>query len=129
MKIYPLIIAIILATLTTTSGCSKRKTAKPLLGEVERLPRLETVVLGKASKLEVIRSYTATLDALEKAEVCAMVKGYLKEVPLQLDIGHAVKKGDPLLTLSVPDLLADRENKKALVEQSDKAEALALQAI
>lgn len=129
MKNYPLIIAIILASLTNTSGCSKRKTAKPHLGEVERLPRLETVVLGKPSKLEVIRSYTATIDALEKAEICAMVKGYLKDVPLHLDIGYAVKQGKPLLTLDVPDLVADLDNKKALVEQSEKAGALAAQMV
>ncbi len=129
MKSYPILIAIILAIVATTSGCSKRKTAKPHLGEVERFPRLETVVLGKASKLEVVRSYTGTVDALEKAEICAMVKGQIKEVPLYLDIGHAVKKGEPLLTLDVPDLIADRENKKALLEQSEKAEASAVQAI
>lgn len=129
MRSFPILIVFVLASFTITSGCSKRKTAKPHLGEVERLPRLETVRLGEPSKLELIRSYTATIDALEKAEACALVKGYLKEVPLNLDIGHAVKKGVPLLTLEVPDLLADQENKKALVEQSEKAEALAVQAI
>ncbi|MBI2808569.1 MAG: efflux RND transporter periplasmic adaptor subunit [Planctomycetes bacterium] len=110
-------------------GCSKRKAPRPSLGEVERLPSVETVVLGKPSRLEVIRSYTATIDAFEKAEVCAMVKGYLKEVPLHLDIGHTLKKGEHLLKLDVPDLRAERENKEALVEQSQKAEALTVQAI
>ncbi len=129
MRFYSIIIVLGLSIAAANSGCGKRKTAKPQLGEVERFPRLETVVLGKATKLEVVRSYTATIDALEKADVCAMVKGYLKEVPLTLDIGIAVKKGDPLLTLDIPDILADLDNKKALVEQSEKAGALAAQMV
>lgn len=111
------------------SGCEKRKAGKPRLGEVERLPRVETALLGKPARLEVIRSYTATVDALEKADLCAMVKGQVKELPDDLDIGKTAGKGELLLSLYVPDLIADRENKKALVDQNEKAEAFAVQAV
>jgi HlyD family secretion protein len=129
MRIYLIFAALLLAALTTTAGCGKRARAKPHLGEIERLPRLETVVLGKPSKLEVTKSYTATIEAFEKADLCAMVKGNIKDIPAYLDIGYAVKNGELLLTLNVPDLLAERDNKAALIEQSEKAEALAVQAI
>jgi RND family efflux transporter MFP subunit len=124
-----ILFAIVLIAVAPPAGCEKRKAGKPRLGEVERLPHVETVVLGEKAMLELKRSYTATVDALEKAELCAMVKGYIKALPADLDIGRAVRKGEKLFTLDVPDLLAERENKKALVEQSEKAETLAIKAV
>jgi HlyD family secretion protein len=58
-----------------------------------------------------------------------MVKGYIKVLPADLDIGREVKKDTPLFSLHVPDLIADHKNKKALVEQSEKAEALAIEMV
>jgi HlyD family secretion protein len=124
-----LVSALVIALLLPAGGCGKRKAGKPRLGEVERLPHVETVVLGKPARLEVTRSYTAILEALEKADLCAMVKGYVKDLPDDLDIGKIATKGTLLFSLHVPDLSADRDNKKALVEQSEKAEALAIQAV
>ena len=129
MKCYPILLGIILAALLPAAGCEKRKAGKPRLGEVERLPRVETIVLGKPTKLEVVHSYTATVESLEKADLCAMVKGYIKDLPADLDIGKTAKKGALLFSLYIPDLAADRDNKKALVDQGEKAEALAIQAV
>ena len=129
MKRFPIFVGIILAALVPAAGCEKRKAGKPRLGEVERLPRVETVVLGKPAKLEVARSYTATVESLEKADLCAMVKGYIKDLPADLDIGKTAMKGALLFSLHVPDLAADRDNKKALVDQNEKAEASAIQAV
>ncbi len=129
MNRIPALICIILALILPASGCEKRKAAKPRLGEVERLPRVETVLLGKPAKLEVARTYTVTLEAMEKADLCAMVKGYIKDLPEDMDRGKAVTKGMVLVSLHVPDLVADHENKKALVEQYEKAEALAIQSV
>ena len=123
MRSAPILLAMMLAALLPGVGCEKRKAGKPRLGEVERLPRVETVVLGKPAKLEVVRSYTATVESLEKADLCAMVKGYVKELPIDLDIGKTAKTGDLLFSLYVPDLIAERDNKKALVEQGEKAGA------
>ncbi|MFO0967255.1 MAG: efflux RND transporter periplasmic adaptor subunit [Gemmataceae bacterium] len=118
-----------LIVVSTLTGCGRRGAGKHHLPEVERLPRLETITLGKPTRLEVIHSYTATIEAFEKADVCVMVKGYVKEIAADIDIGKEVKKGDELLRLHVPDLVTERDNKKALLEQSQKAEALAEQAI
>src|SRR5262245_45125034 len=128
MKFNLMLLGILAIALLPTTGCEKRK-AKPRLGEVERLPRVETVVLGKPTKLEVIRSYTAIIETYEKADLCAMVRGFIKELPAELDIGREVKKDVPLFSLYAPDLIADHNNKKALVEQSEKAGALAIEAV
>ncbi|HYV36375.1 MAG TPA: efflux RND transporter periplasmic adaptor subunit [Gemmataceae bacterium] len=128
MKNFSMVALMVALASLAPSGC-KRSPGKPRLGEVERLPRLETIVLGNPTKLEVVRSYTATVEALEKADVCAMVKGYIKELPPDLDIGRVVTKNELLLKLHVPDLEAERDNKKALVQQSEKAFVLAVQAV
>lgn len=129
MKTYAVTLALCALALLPGAGCEKRKVSKPRLGEVERLPRVESVVLGKPAKLELSRSYTATVDTLEKADLCAMVKGYVQDLPEDLDIGRVAKKGELLFALHVPDLIAERDNKKALVEQQEKAETLAIQAV
>jgi RND family efflux transporter MFP subunit len=129
MKSNLILLGVVVIAFLPATGCEKRKAGKPRLGEVERLPRVETVVLGKPTKLEVVRSYTAIIESYEKADVCAMVKGFVKDLPAELDIGREVKKGAPLFSLYVPDLVADRNNKKALVEQNEKALALALEAV
>src|ERR1041385_322856 len=90
---------LIIAILLPVSGCEKRKAGKPRLGEVERLPRVETVVLGKPAKLEVVRSYTATIESMEKADLCVMVKGLVKYMPPDLDIGRFAKKDELLFSL------------------------------
>jgi RND family efflux transporter MFP subunit len=123
------LVGIAAALFLPATGCEKRKAAKPRLGEVERLPRVETAVLGKPAKLEVARTYTVTLEAMEKADLCAMVKGNVKDLPEELDRGKVVTKGKLLFSLHVPDLIADYENKKALVEQFEKADALAIRSV
>jgi HlyD family secretion protein len=128
MKTYPILIGLLLALLLT-AACDRRRTGQPRLGEVERLPRLETVVLGKPARLEVVRSYTATVEAFEKAELCVPVKGYVKILAADIDIGRVVKKDEILLTVDVPDLVADQGSKTALVDQNEKAVALAVQAV
>jgi RND family efflux transporter MFP subunit len=128
MKGHPLFVVVLL-TLVLAAGCERRRAGQPRLGEVERLPRLETIVLGKPARLEVVRSYTATVEALEKAELCAMVRGYIKILPADIDIGRVVKKDEILLTLDIPDLVADRDSKRAMVGQNEKAVALAEQTV
>ena len=129
MKRMAAFIGIIAVMCMPAAGCEKRKAAKPRLGEIERLPRVETVLLGKPTKLDVGRTFTATLEAMEKTDLCAMVKGNVPELPDTLDIGTTVKKGKLLFSLHVPDLVADHDNKKALVEQNERAESSATQAV
>jgi RND family efflux transporter MFP subunit len=129
MRYLLLIVVVVLCLSLPQAGCEKRRASKPRLGEVERLPRVETVLLGRPAKLEISRSYTATLEALEKAELTAMVKGVVKDLSEDLDIGRSAQKDEKLFSLHVPDLVAELNNKAALVEQNEKAEAAAIQAV
>lgn len=125
---FPILLAVGALGLAA-SGCHSRHTGKPRLGEVERLPRLETILPEYHANLQIRRSYTATIEPLEKAELCAQVRGQVKPIAPHVDIGRVVKKNDPLIELDIPDLLADRENKKALLEQAINSAAQAQQAI
>src|SRR5438270_653129 len=111
----------------TAAGCGVQRPARPRLGEVERLPRLETSPPERTTLL-VRADYTATVDALEKAELCAQVRGIVNTVPADVDIGRAVKKGEVLLTLDIPDLVAERANKRALLEQAGHLQKQSVQA-
>jgi RND family efflux transporter MFP subunit len=108
-------------------GCGVQHSAKPRLGEVERLPRLETSQPQRTTLL-VKADYTATVDSLEKADLCAQVRGAVKTIAADVDIGRPVKEGEALITLDIPDIVAERDNKKALLEQARNLMEQAVQA-
>src|SRR5689334_7200361 len=102
--------------MTALCGCSVQP-AKPRLGEVERLARVETVLPEyryQPWKIELL----ATVDPLEKAQLCAQVQGEVKDLSASIDIGRVIKKGEELLTLDIPAIKAEQENKKALLAQA-----------
>src|SRR5262249_29639697 len=124
------------------AGCAGRHRAKPSLGEVERLPRLECVNPTQhidKNSLKVDHSYTATVETLEKVDLCARVqagttglrgmRGFVKPIPKDVDIGLHVKAGQSLIELELPDLAADREVKVALLSLADNSFKQAEQAI
>lgn len=95
----------------------------------DRLPRLETVE-PRRELLPVRIELTATVEALEKAELCARVPGVVQTFfPPDLDIGRRVRAGEPLVQLAVPELVADLKNKEALLEQARRQKLQADQAI
>src|SRR5262249_54858002 len=50
----------------------------------------------------------------------ARVPGTVEYLPDAIDIGRPVKAGGILLKLAIPDLLADKKHKEALLEQARK---------
>jgi len=131
-------LALLLAILAGT-GCGRHRPQAPQLGEVERLVRLETIKPTKDDHLSVRRTYTATVEAYEKVDLCARVqagttglrgmRGLVKTIPKEIDIGLEVKAGETLLELELPDLAADRITKKALLTLADNTLRQAEQAI
>jgi HlyD family secretion protein len=101
---------------------------RPRLGEVDRLPRLETALPTRAT-LVLKSELTATVEAMEKADLCAQVPGVVKNIPNDVDLGRIVHQGEPLLTLDIPDLVAERESKKALLQQAKDLKTQAGQAL
>jgi RND family efflux transporter MFP subunit len=123
--------------LSGLAGCDSRP-AKPRLSEVDRVPRIETVQ-PELSTREVTVDLLATVEALERVRLCARVqagttglrgmRGFIKTIPSEIDIGLPVKEGQPLLDLELPDLQADRVTKGAYLALAKDSLRQAEQAI
>jgi RND family efflux transporter MFP subunit len=127
MPLTRFLVCLFAILLPVAAGCGMKHTAKPRLAEVERLPWLETS-LPERTTLLVRAEYTATVDSLEKADLCAQVRGTVKTIPEDVDIGRLVKANEPLVTLDIPDIVAERDSKKALLEQARNLQEQAVQA-
>jgi cobalt-zinc-cadmium efflux system membrane fusion protein len=79
---------------------------------------LEVVMAGKPTRktLTLATTQPARIEALEQTPIYSRVTAYVGEVVV--DYGDAVKKNQPLLKLSAPEMDADVAQKKALLEQS-----------
>lgn len=110
-------LALIVAALLPLVGCTPRSGYKPRLGEVDRLPHLEVLVPERVTDLRLRRSYIATIDAFEKADLCAQVRGIVETPAAEVEIGRRVKEGEALVRLAIPDVIAERDGKKAQLEQ------------
>src|SRR5262249_25781695 len=64
----------LLAAILVICGCGRHRPQAPQLGEVERLVRLETIKPTRDDHLSVRRTYTATVEAYEKVDLCARVQ-------------------------------------------------------
>src|SRR5947208_15756335 len=73
-------------------GCGLKPTPRPQPGEFDRLPRLETIQ-AQLTRMDVVTELTATVEALEKTVLCAQVRGVVKPLSPDMDIGRPVKKG------------------------------------
>ena len=98
------------------AGCHRHRAQAPQLGEVDRVVRLEYIKPTIDDHLSVRRTYTATVEAFEKADLAAQVKGQIKTIFANGDIGQWVKKNEALMELDIPDIKADQENKRSLLE-------------
>src|SRR5690349_4833151 len=94
----------ILLLAAACSGCRGRHAGKPRPSDDERLPRLETVQPQShdKDKLKVTRTYLATVEALEKVDLCAQVRGVVKTMPSIVDIGRQVTPDEVLIELFIP---------------------------
>jgi HlyD family secretion protein len=113
------------------AGCGERSARKPKLAEIDRVPRLETISPKFQETFRVPRDYTATVEPLEKVDLCARVqagttglrgmRGFIKTIPKEIDIGRQVGEGDLLIELELPDLAADREVKNGMLTLANNA--------
>jgi RND family efflux transporter MFP subunit len=108
-----------LSSCLLAAGCNLRNSARSAIDDERKLPRLETS-LPQRALLEVTTELTATLDAFEKADLCAQVRGVVTQIAPDIDIGRVIRPGETLLMLDIPDLRADHEHKVALKEQAEK---------
>jgi RND family efflux transporter MFP subunit len=110
--------ALLAAGLLALVGCES-KPARPRLGEVERLPSLETVKPRRIKEKITVDDLLATVEAYEKADLCSQVQGDVKDLDYaKVDIGKPVTKGQVLARLDVPALVAEMKSKEALRTQA-----------
>ncbi len=74
---------------------------------------VEVTDIARRPLIRTLRS-PGTLEAYQKADLFAMVSGYIDTVTV--DIGSHVKKGDVLMTISVPELAADLRKHQAMAQ-------------
>jgi RND family efflux transporter MFP subunit len=70
----------------------------------------------------------ATVEPLQRVDLCARVPGIVEYLPREIDIGRRVKAGEVVVRLGVPDLVADKKHKEALLEQARKQKVQAQEA-
>jgi HlyD family secretion protein len=107
--------ALTLVVLTALAGCEAGP-AKAPRDETERLPRVETVTPEYQSREEKVE-LLATVEAMERARLCAQVQGEVKGLSAEIDIGRPITRGEPLITLDIPAVKAEQASKHALLAQ------------
>jgi RND family efflux transporter MFP subunit len=115
--------------LAAALGCGHGP-AKPPRSAEERLPRLEVVRPLQTALLRRVE-LAATVEPLKRIDLCARVPGVVEYLPDDVDIGRKVKAGEALIRLAVPELVADKKHKEALLEQArkQKVQAQEMQAV
>lgn len=123
---------LLIAGLAVLPGCGK-KVAEEEAAPTEKLPKVEAVIPERQSALTVRIEVSAACEPMEMANLSARLPGVVESLQLneelpEVAIGRAVRAGEPLVKLAVPDLEADRAAKESLLEQSRRQETLAQRA-
>jgi RND family efflux transporter MFP subunit len=108
-------------------GCGLKE-HKPRVGEYDRLPRVEVMQPVERPDFERHIELSATVEPMEQTVLSARVPGYIDFLPPEIDIGKAVKKGEKLVGIAVPDLEAQKKLREALLEQARKQKVQAQEA-
>lgn len=86
---------------------------------------VETVPVTREDLRRITEPGPAELLPLEQTDLYAKATGFVKEI--RVDLGDRVRKNDVLAELSIPEMLAELDEKKQLIEQA-KATVLQAQA-
>jgi multidrug efflux pump subunit AcrA (membrane-fusion protein) len=118
--------ALLCLAVGTLVGCNSG-TSRPPEDDGEHLPRVEYIKPHHRA-LRVAIELTATIEPMEKTDLCARVPGVVPTLPVDLDIGRPIEAGEELLKLLIPDLEAERDYKKAQLELARDQELQAREA-
>jgi len=125
-------LAIGMGLLLAGSGCGQPTAAetKPNgRSPTESVVRVSAAKPGRNS-LKLETSQPGRIEAFEETPLYPKLAGYVKEV--LVDIGDSVRKDQPLVSLSIPEMRDELEQKQALLAQADaevkQAEAAVLAA-
>jgi RND family efflux transporter MFP subunit len=104
------------------AGCGPTAEAQPKaaagVGAQQANQSLEVVIAGKPVRKPLVLSTSqpARVEPIEQTPIQSKLAGYVGQV--LVDFGDRVKKDQPLLILSAPEVDADLAQKKALLEQA-----------
>jgi HlyD family secretion protein len=97
------------------SGCGHRQTVASPLSAVE-MPEV-TVANPVRRTIRYTVEQPGRIDPFEQTPIYAKIPGYVRSVCVE--IGTRVKKGDLLIQMDVPELVAAHNSKEALVTQAE----------
>ena len=115
------------------TGCTKTPAGKRVVSPTQPTTSNSRVEVVTAVQKDVVHttSQPATVHPFFQADIISKVSGYIEDV--FVDIGDAVKAGDPLCQLSVPEMEKQREQINAkqqrLLAELKRAEAAVTVAI
>ena len=115
------------------TGCTKTPSGKRVVSPTQPTASNSRVEVVTAVQKDVVHttSQPATVHPFFQADIISKVSGYIEDV--FVDIGDAVKVGDPLCQLSVPEMEKQREQINAkqqrLLAELKRAEAAVTVAI
>lgn len=82
----------------------------------QNLPYAEVVQPTFVEVLPRRIKLTATVEPMNKIDICARVPGVVNFLPDYVDIGYQVKQGEKLIALEVADLAAQKAHKETLLD-------------
>lgn len=114
---------VLLSIVLLTSGCHREPVKTPERANTRRV----VVDTPKLKDLARICEQPGRIEAYEQTPIYSRVSGYVRAV--LVDIGDAVKKGEPLVELDVPDLVEHVNQKEALKQECVASAAQAKAAV
>jgi RND family efflux transporter MFP subunit len=101
------------------AGCRHESGAVAATGNNSVSSSIARVLAGHPQRKNLVRTTAqpARIEAFEETPLFAKLAGYVDTV--HVDIGDAVKIGQPLVTLRIPELRDEVEQKKALVAKAE----------
>lgn len=123
------LVAFLAPLLVTPGGCGPASAPAPARNEPSAsVPRVAVTTPERAAIRREV-SQPGQIEALETTGIHAKLAGYVSQVAV--DIGDRVTSGQVLAELDVPEMVAERAQKQAMVEQAeaDRAQAEAAVAV
>lgn len=123
--LIPFLVVLVLAALLAAGALPRLQQARERAAESEAATGVPTVYTElvkhdtSATKLDL----PATVAGLHETPLYARTNGFVKS--LRVDIGSAVRAGDTLATLDLPDLAEQLRQARAVAEQTDATASLA----
>jgi multidrug efflux pump subunit AcrA (membrane-fusion protein) len=114
----PALAAALALSATALSGCSVDPVTAPVRAAQAGQPtatRVATVAPERAT-IRLTTDEPGQLEAFETTAIHAKIAGYVQS--LAVDIGDPIKAGQVLAELEVPELIAELEQKRAMIEQA-----------